>query len=234
MADGWMPGVDHIPTLAFTKGGMQARGVQSHVMQGYQSTMIRWANERPVAATRKSAHFTINRAGRIAQHVSIKDQAWTAGHVERPVAGVLRPGENPNAHFIQIEHEGFSVPPGYGYDYVYGPGHPWPPALVEASIRVHKWVFGQLGIAATYANVITHSMTDSVNRANDPGQLWLSVVRPQIVEALRAAPAKSPLPVRKEDAVLFYLEAYGYDQPGMDIEALEMEGGKRAYKVTFE
>ena len=117
----WMPGVERIPTAA-VGGKITPRGVMSHVMQGWQATMIRWARERP-RVTRKSAHFTIGRDGRVVQHVPIRRQAWHAGRLDRdapPRWSLLPAGANPNDYAIGIEHEGFS-------------GEPWP----ETQVRGH-------------------------------------------------------------------------------------------------
>jgi N-acetyl-anhydromuramyl-L-alanine amidase AmpD len=186
---GWMPGVARVPTAAFgyagmPRGSMRPIAAMSHVMQGYQRTMIAWARERPFA-TPKSAHFTIGRSGRIVQHVGIYDPSWTAGHVERPAWPLYRPRSNPNRYLVHIEHEGFSAPPGYGYDYVYDERGPWPEALVEASIRVQRWALAELGLEASRNTVIGHFETDSVNRALDPGPAW---PRERILEALAPAP----------------------------------------------
>ena len=186
---GWMRGIERVPTQAFgypdvAPGSMRATAVMSHIMQGYQRTMLAWANERPYA-TPKSAHFTIGRDGRIVQHVGIFDSAWTAGYVNRPTWPLYRPGTNPNRTLVHIEHEGFSVPPGYGFDHVYTEGRPWPPSMVDASIEVYRWVFEQLALEPSTRTVIGHFETDSVNRAHDPGPLW---PRTAIIEALSTPP----------------------------------------------
>jgi N-acetyl-anhydromuramyl-L-alanine amidase AmpD len=190
---GWMPGVEHQPSEAFgysdmPRGSMRAIAVMSHIMQGYQRTMIAWARERPYA-TPKSAHFTIGRGGRIVQHVGVYDPAWTAGHVNRPTWPRYRPSTNPNRYLVHIEHEGFSVPPGYGYDYVYDDRRPWPALMVDASVRVQRWVLAELAIEASQETVIGHFETDSVNRVNDPGPAWPP---DEILEAL--TPATGPRP----------------------------------------
>lgn len=185
---GWMPGVEHVPTEAFgyadlAQGSMQPIAVMSHVMQGYQRTMLAWARERP-SSTPKSAHFTIGREGHVAQHVGIFDAAWTAGYVAHPSWPLYRPGTNPNRYLVHIEHEGFSAPPGYGFDFVYDDARPWPDAMVAASIEVQRWVLAQTGIEAGPLTVIGHRETDSVNRALDPGSAWPQA---RIIEALRAS-----------------------------------------------
>ncbi|MCY4616905.1 MAG: peptidoglycan recognition family protein [Chloroflexi bacterium] len=169
----WMPGVERIETAA-VGGAIVPRGVMSHVMQGWQATMVRWARERP-RATPKSAHFTIGRDGRIVQHVPIRRQAWHAGRLDPdapPRWSLLPPGGNPNDHAVGIEHEGFS-------------GEPWPEPQGEATIRVHRWLFAELGLAASEETVIGHFMTAPASRAADPGPTW---PRDRILHALLEAP----------------------------------------------
>ena len=165
----WMPGVEHIETAA-VGGAITPRGVMSHVMQGWQSTMVRWARERP-RVTRKSAHFTIGKQGRIVQHVPIRRQAWHAGRLDPgapPVWPLLPAGASPNDYAIGIEHEGFS-------------GEPWPESQVLATIRVHRWLFAELGFEPSEETVIGHYMTAPASRAADPGPGW---PRARILDAL--------------------------------------------------
>ncbi len=175
---GWAPFAEAIPTAAYggygmAPGSMQPIAVMSHIMQGYQSTMIDWAEERP-AEHQVSAHASISRAGRIVQHVSIYDPAWTAGVVREPTWPGLRSDSsgvpvNPNTYVVHIEHEGFSQL-ALGTDYIYETR--WPALMLEASVRFHAWVFAQLGIVADPLTVIGHYETNSVTRGNDPGSAW--------------------------------------------------------------
>ena len=128
--------------------------------------MIEWANTNSV---QKSAHFVIDRAGNITQTVSIYSPAWHAGRVVSHTWPAY-PGGNPNKYSIGLEHEGFSVDPGYGYDFIYD--DEWPEAMLAASVKVHQWIAGELGITLDALNVIGHNETDSVSRANDPGPAW--------------------------------------------------------------
>ena len=168
---GWMPDVDHIGTTMYgysdvPPGTMEPVAVINHIMQGYARTMIEWATTN---STQKSAHFIIDRDGNITQTVSIYSPAWHAGRTAKPTWDSF-PGGNPNKYSVGIEHEGFSVDPGYGYDYIYEDG--WPDAMMEASVQVHKWILGELGLDATDQTVIGHNETDGVSRANDPGPAW--------------------------------------------------------------
>ncbi len=196
---------------------MRARGVMSHIMQGYQSTMLEWARERP-PCTQKSVHFTIGREGRIAQHVAIDDACWGAGDVRNP-SWALYDGTNPNRCLVQIEHEGFSVPPSHGYDFAYDTdGVSWPEPMVEASIRVHRRVFEQLGLTPSRDTVIGHFETNSVDRAHDPGSSW---PRDRIIVTLQShrVGAVSP-PFGKDDAIPLFFLAYGYPSAAPVVEVI--------------
>ena len=168
---GWMPDIDHIGTTMYgytdvPPETMKPIAVINHIMQGYARTMIDWATNNNV---QKSAHFIIDREGNITQTVSIYSPAWHAGRTAKE-SWKSFPGGNPNKYTVGIEHEGFSVDPGYGYDYIYDGS--WPEAMMDASAKVHKWILGELGLEANDQTVIGHFETDAVSRANDPGPQW--------------------------------------------------------------
>ena len=168
---GWMPDIDHIGTTMYgytdvPPETMKPIAVINHIMQGYARTMIEWATNNSV---QKSAHFIIDREGNITQTVSIYSPAWHAGRTAKE-SWKSFPGGNPNKYTVGIEHEGFSVDPGYGYDYIYDGS--WPEAMMDASAKVHKWILGELGLEANDQTVIGHFETDAVSRANDPGPQW--------------------------------------------------------------
>ena len=170
-ARGWMPDVDHIGTTMYgytdvPPDTMEPIAVINHIMQGYARTMIEWAETNSV---QKSAHFIVDREGNITQTVSIYSPAWHAGRTAKTTWKSF-PGGNPNKYTVGIEHEGFSVDPGYGYDYIYDGS--WPEAMMDASAKVHKWILGELSLDANDQTVIGHFETDAVSRANDPGPQW--------------------------------------------------------------
>ena len=166
-----MPDIDHIGTTMYgytdvPPETMKPIAVINHIMQGYARTMIDWATNNSV---QKSAHFIIDREGNITQTVSIYSPAWHAGRTAKE-SWKSFPGGNPNKYTVGIEHEGFSVDPGYGYDYIYDGS--WPEAMMDASAKVHKWILGEIGLEANDQTVIGHFETDAVSRANDPGPQW--------------------------------------------------------------
>ena len=166
-----MPDIDHIGTTMYgytdvPPETMKPIAVINHIMQGYARTMIDWATNNSV---QKSAHFIIDREGNITQTVSIYSPAWHAGRTAKE-SWKSFPGGNPNKYTVGIEHEGFSVDHGYGYDYIYDGS--WPEAMMDASAKVHKWILGELSLDANDQTVIGHFETDAVSRANDPGPQW--------------------------------------------------------------
>lgn len=197
---GWCPFAEKMPTQVggyddIPEDGMYCDGVMSHVAGGYMGGLIGMAQN---PATPVSWHFSISRTGRVLQHRSIADPAYHAGIVNQPTWRLLK-GRNPNRCTVGIEHEGFSIPASYA-DYVYDSAHPWPEALIEASIEVHQWVFDQVNrwtpgyLSPSEDTVITHSMTDQRTRSQDPGDLWLVTVRPRIIAALQGQPTPAPAP----------------------------------------
>lgn len=202
IADGWMEGVEHVPSglvnlVPFVPDGtMYPKQLISHVMQGYLTTLVNWARERP-PVTNVVSHFGISRTGRIVQFKSI----WSPGrHVG---------WQDWNAHSIGIEHEGFSVDPVvYGYDYLYNAtDRRWPEALIQASIRVHKWCMEairtyDLSVVPDEATIITHALTGQPDRTNDPGARFMEQVRPRLLAAL-ALPAPEPEPPHEDHDLIY-------------------------------
>jgi N-acetyl-anhydromuramyl-L-alanine amidase AmpD len=251
---GWMPGVEHIPTPTYgytdvSPGTMKPVAVVNHIMAGYQRTMISWAE---LGNGQVSAHFTIGRTGRIVQHVSVYDPAYHAGRLDRdgkdrpvqPTWPRYRPGSNPNKYTVGIEHEGFSTVPNYGYDYLYDDAHPWPDEMIEASIDVHRWILGELGLQPNDLTVIGHNEIAPLSRAQDPGKQW---PRRRLISALMASgPAEpsgptelEPLspPLAMQHAVRLMVDAFiphYLAKTKTRITPLPMRAGKHIYELEVE
>jgi hypothetical protein len=203
----WDPAAEAIPTAAFWDG-MDPHyptyvGYMIHIMQGYQATMIRWANERPMV-TQKSANATIGRIGRLAQHVALGSRCWAAGAACAPtwplVDAQQRPGANPqrsmNHTLYSVECEGFSKDPiTYGYDYIYGPAHPWPEPLIAKIVSHGVWFFETSGLDPDPLRIIGHRDTDGCTRSDDPGWAFPMVeVQERIAAGVSGSPS-APAPV---------------------------------------
>lgn len=233
---GWMPvepgKVVHIPATEWgypdiREDDMWPQAVINHVMQGYRRTMDDWA--RSPQPEGKSVQFGINRAGEIAQYVSIWNPSYHAGDVNRPdgwgAVMLGRYGPNPNKWSIGVEWEGFSIPAVYNGvradDYLYDAAHPWPDAMVQAAIKIHQFVFHstQQLVDATdkQDRILTHSQTNGATRAQDPGDYWIATVKPRITAAvlqallqLPATPAPPvPVPVTLLSEIATVLSRHG-------------------------
>jgi hypothetical protein len=81
-----------------------------HVTEGDAHSVRSWFNN-PVAEV--SAHYMVCKDGAIDRFVAEDDTAWHAGRVDHPTADLVlaRPGVNPNAYSIGIEHEGSGTEP---------------------------------------------------------------------------------------------------------------------------
>lgn len=179
-----MPGVEHVPIqwalpshITGTRGQMRAHVVVDHIMQGYLSTMVGWTR---TGESRVIAHFGIGMAGRIVQFSDIYTEGIHVSSVNSPSSKRVQQfgsiaGRGVNPYSIGIEHEGasidprpaYSVPPGM----LYSRANPWPSPMVEASIRVKRWIFAQpntyLG-PPSRDSIIGHYEADLRNRENDP------------------------------------------------------------------
>jgi N-acetyl-anhydromuramyl-L-alanine amidase AmpD len=185
----WIPATRH-------SGRFHPIGVCIHVMQGYRRTMDRWA--RDDTGPEVSAHFGIDRAGQVAQYVSLDRVAWHAGRIDSqpPTWPLYRHGTNPNTQLIGIELEGFSVNPGYEYDYLYDTDHPWPAGMIAAAARVAAWCFEHVLYAPPFTHpirqlLIGHSEIAVLSRADDPGAHfpWTDF-RSQVLDLLGVRPAE--------------------------------------------
>ena len=177
---GWMTGVEHRP-IQWTRpeymtrdaGKMRAYVVVDHIMQGYRRTIDAWATN---GESKIIVHFGVDRAGGISQYQDIYTEGVHTSSVNAPAALRVQQhgsvaGRGVNPYSIAIEHEGFSVPPGYGYDYVYSATRPWPEAMVLATTAIKRWLFAQpdtnLG-RPSVDSIIGHYEADLRNRINDP------------------------------------------------------------------
>jgi len=195
-----MPGVEHVPVtwtrtawVTAAAGKMQPVVIIDHVMQGWLTTMVNYALSAFPAADMRyvSPHFNIGTGGRVVQIESIFTpgiHASTYALNDRTAAVVRgRAPASPNAYSIGIEHEGFSVP-------LFTPdkmtplltaatwtaANPWPPAMVEASVRVKAWCFATAPTLGTPSreSIIGHYETGDANRVNDPAPAAIRYVWP--------------------------------------------------------
>jgi N-acetyl-anhydromuramyl-L-alanine amidase AmpD len=105
--------VKDILTLNYAKGRKGVRPVDLlviHVTEGNAASVRSWFHAQVASV---SAHYMVRADGVIEQFVDEANTAWHAGRVDHPTADLVkaRPGENPNAYSIGIEHEGTGKAP---------------------------------------------------------------------------------------------------------------------------
>ena len=145
---------------------------------------------------RVSSTFGLACDGRVHQYVPCTGFAWGNGLIQNfewPLYAKLgrRPDTgnvNGNVGTVSIEHEGSGraasgiVP--------YSPDHPWPEPMVEASAKLHEWLFTEGVVAGEpRAGWTISDHRDLAPRAKpfDPGAEWDRAVRPVIVKRVQAA-----------------------------------------------
>lgn len=174
---GWYPQaapVD-IPLANFTHGFKSRDAVVLHIIVGSQaSARSKFQN----AASRVSSHFSISKAGRVEQYVSVLDTAygnglsWNGQHWVDPEGYVLdgtthpaptwaglRPPTNPNTQTISIEHEG-------------QPADVPTLAMTRARTDLLRWLgqfFTSLARYIPHQSLIGHYEISPANRPNCPG-----------------------------------------------------------------
>lgn len=187
---GWMPDVEHVPPVwqhmiegltGVAPGRMQPIVGVDHIMQGWQTTMIRYCQEQN-PERRVVATFTIGQRGRIVQHLSLFDPGRHVGIIRAATWSQL--AKAPSTHrgadpwSVSWEHEGFSVDPGLGNHAniraaTWSPQNPWPEAMVEASTRTKIWAWLHVPSLRTLGppspnTLVGHYELDGTMRINDP------------------------------------------------------------------
>jgi N-acetyl-anhydromuramyl-L-alanine amidase AmpD len=163
MAEDWMPGAKKVVTAATSARTSEPEGIVFHVIQGYMSTMLDWAAERPKAVHQSSYHFGIDKAGGLIQFCPISQRAWHSGRVPDPVAAaalwsLYRPGINPNDYTVGIAAEGMSETA-------------WNDAQHATAIDILRWLESEW-MDVNDETVIGHRDLDPVSRKHDPGENW--------------------------------------------------------------
>jgi len=199
---GWMPGIEHVPIrwarpdyMLRDAGLMEPYVIVDHIAQGYIRTIDAWASN---GQSKIITHFGAERGGRKVQYQDIYTEGIHTSGVSGATAALVVKygsvaGRGVNPYSVGIEHEGFSVDPGYGFDYLYSRARPWPEPMVLASIEIKRWIFAQpdtnLG-APSRDTIIGHYEADARSRINDPApaadrSIW---PRDRMVAALTPAP----------------------------------------------
>lgn len=98
--------IEKLTPVNFRKGRRATADVIAiHVIEGTLSSARSWFRNRDAEV---SSHYGIGDGGEIERWVREEDEAWANGRVYNATAAIVkeRPGVNPNAYTISIEHEG--------------------------------------------------------------------------------------------------------------------------------
>lgn len=91
------------PNFTAGRGAFKPEIVVLHIMAGTLLGTDDWFS-RPISQV--SAQYGVGKTGEIHRYVQEANQAWHAGVVLNPSFKLYKPGVNPNAYSIGIEHEG--------------------------------------------------------------------------------------------------------------------------------
>lgn len=121
---------------------------------------------------RASAHFWVNKLGKVVQYVPISGQAWSNGNKCDPdltnilIKQIVNQGKNPNEATVSIEHEGY-------------PAESLTPAQLTASQKLHHWLNTTHHIPLNRTAVVGHYQFDSCTRPHCPSftdQEWTKLL----------------------------------------------------------
>jgi N-acetylmuramoyl-L-alanine amidase len=128
------------------RGGHRPEAVVIHIMDDDIASVDQWFNtpKGPRNPMPVSAHYGVSRGGAIHQYVHESDTAWHAGRIQECSWPGLRPGVNPNAYTIGIEHEGT-------------PDMPWSDAMYIASATLLAGISNRWAIPLDRAHIIRHA-----------------------------------------------------------------------------
>lgn len=163
-----------------SRGNYKPVAIVDHIMQG----TLQSSNSEFMAAGTASTHFGVGSDGTIFQWVDLDQMAWGNGlayendgrpYIDVPVGGgqvkrvyespdrsvpwladALDKRANPNLMTISIEHAGNS-------------GGPFPEAMYQATLALHRWLLLTYNIPATRDYIIGHNQIQPKNRGFCPG-----------------------------------------------------------------
>jgi hypothetical protein len=168
---------------------LQVEAIVIHLIDGSQ-TDADGNFLSPASKLKRSAHYSVSRAGEIHQYVDEEDTAFHCGVLHQPTwSGMKRGGDgrfiNPNYYTIGIEHEGH-------------PDDPWPDAMYAASAWLLADISGRHPALSplTRRNVVMHREIRATSGC--PGQK--ADLTRLILEA-GGTPPDDPLVLRARSAV---------------------------------
>jgi hypothetical protein len=148
----WRPAYHGNYTNA-NRGAGKIDKIVVHVVQGSYSSAINWFQD---PQSNVSAHYVVNRKGRVAQCVRNEDIAWHAGHWKT------------NTISIGIEHEGYINDPKWFTRRMY-----------RSSARLSAYLSRRFNIPVDRRHIIGHNQVPGcpgagggVSCHTDPGRYW--------------------------------------------------------------
>ena len=86
-------------------GGYKPEVIVLHISTASAQSCISWFAD---PASQVSSNYLVGLDGQVYQFVKDEDTAWAQGRVDHPTSKIVisRPGVNPNAFSLSIEHEG--------------------------------------------------------------------------------------------------------------------------------
>jgi N-acetyl-anhydromuramyl-L-alanine amidase AmpD len=168
---------------------LQIEAVVIHLIDGSQAAADATFGS-PTLDLKRSAHYSVGRAGEIHQYVDEQDTAFHCGILHQPTWPGLKRGPdgtfiNPNFYTIGIEHEGRA-------------DDPWPDAMYAASAALLREIAGRYAALTTLTrrNVVMHREI----RANKscPG---LKADLSRLIRESGGLPTEEPLALRARSTV---------------------------------
>jgi len=147
----------------FGRAGHRIIGIVNHrTADEDPAATINWFKS---AASQVSAHYLIDKAGKVYQFLHANDTAWHAGLLVKPdlsipwLAEAIRTGVNPNLLLIGIEHTGQS------YDVM-------AEAQYQASLRLQRYLIGGYAITPDAQHILAHSRINAGHNCPGPAFPW--------------------------------------------------------------
>lgn len=130
------------PSPNFTSGrsGQKPEVIVLHIMAGTLVGTDSWFSQ---PQSQVSANYGIGLSGEVHQYVQDSDTAWAQGRVSNPSFSLYKPGINPNAYCLSIEHEGYDLSKN-------------PDAQINATVELIKSLCSKWNIPIDRDHIIGH------------------------------------------------------------------------------
>jgi N-acetylmuramoyl-L-alanine amidase len=140
------------PNFRVGRNGYKPEIITIHIMAGSLAGTDSWFAS---PTSQVSSHYGVGLKGEVHQYVKDEDQAWTQGYVNNPTFKLYKPGVNPNAYCLSIEHEGFDLSNGTE-------------AQLNASAELIRTLAARHNIPIDRDHIIGHYEIDKTRKPNCP------------------------------------------------------------------